>query len=108
MKLVFWTLAGLAAALLALFAASNREPVALALWPLGVAVELPLYLAILGAFLVGFIVGALFLWSAGWRRRREARAHRRRLAALELELAATQAQLPGADAAAPMPLAARG
>lgn len=96
MKFLFWTFIALVAAALALFAASNREPVTLGLWPLSVALELPLYLAVLGAALVGFAVGAVAVWTGGGRRRREARRRGRRIAALERELTATQAQLPGA------------
>jgi uncharacterized integral membrane protein len=97
MKLLFWILVALVAALLALFAASNRAVVALALWPLPFVVNLPLYLAVLGALLIGAVAGALSAWAAGRRRRREIRRRGRRIAALERELAATQAQLPGAS-----------
>jgi uncharacterized integral membrane protein len=108
MKLLFWILVALVAAVLALFAASNRESVALGLWPLPFVLDLPLYLAILAALLIGFISGALAAWIAGWRRRRENRRRGRRIAALERELAATQAQLPGAGDNPPARLAARG
>jgi uncharacterized integral membrane protein len=108
MKLLFWTLVALAAAVLALFAASNRAAVSLALWPLPFVVELPLYLAVLGALLVGLAAGALLTWIGGRRTRRELRRRGRRIAALERELAATQAQLPDAGADAPPPLASRG
>lgn len=108
MKLLFWTFVAVLAAALALFAASNRETVSLALWPLGFALELPLYLAILGTFLVGFIAGALCAWVGGRHRRREARRRRRRIVALEHELAATQAELPGTVANPQAAIAARG
>src|SRR5713226_8200310 len=96
MKLVFWIVVVLVAAVLALFAMSNREAVALGLWPLPFALDLPLYLAILAALLIGFVAGALCVWIAGRPARRESRRRGRRIAALERELAATQAQLPGA------------
>jgi len=95
-KLLFWTSIALLAAVLALFAASNREPVTLALWPLSFAIEAPLYVAVLGSVLLGFIFGALAAWTGGHRWRREVRRRGRRIAALEREVAATQAQLPGA------------
>ena len=97
MKLLNWTVLVVAALALALFAASNREIVALALWPLGAALELPLYLAILLTFLAGFLCGALAAWVGGRHWRQEARRRRRRMAALESELSATQAQLPGTE-----------
>ncbi len=101
MKFLFWLTVLALAVLLALFAVSNRAPAALAFWPLPFVAELPLYLAVLGALVIGFVCGTAIAWLAGCRRRREARRCRRRLAVLERELAATQAQLPGAVAASP-------
>ena len=108
MKLLFWTLVALVAAALALFAASNRAVVSLALWPLPFVAELPLYLAVLGALLIGLIAGALLAWIGGRHTRRELRRCGRRIAALEHELAATQAQLPDAGANPAAPVATRG
>ena len=108
MRLVFWCLIALAAALSALFVVSNREVVALGLWPLPFVVEVKLYLAILLALLIGFIAGALAAWVGGRHRRREARRRRRRIAALERELAATQAVLPAGSERMSAPLAPRG
>ena len=90
MKLLFWILVGLAAIALALFAGSNRETVSFGLWPLPFALDLPLYLAVLTALLIGFVLGALCAWNGGRRWRRAARRRGRRIAALEHELAATQ------------------
>ena len=108
MKLVFWIVAALVAAVLALFAMSNREAITLGLWPLPFELDLPLYLAIIAAMLTGFVAGALCVWSAGRHGRRESRRRGRRIAALERELAATQAQLSGASEDAPGRLAVRG
>ena len=108
MKLLFWIVVSLVAAVLALFVMSNRETVAVALWPLPFAVDLPLYLAILGALLIGFIVGLGTAWVAGRHRRRENRRRGRRIAALERELAAREAQTSEARDTAPVRLAARG
>ncbi len=96
MKVLFWLIVLVVAVVLALFAVSNRAPAALAFWPLPFVAELPLYLAVLGALVIGFACGAVIVWLAAASRRREARRCRRRLAVLERELAATQAQLPGA------------
>ena len=94
MRLLFWLTVAVLAAVLALFAASNRQVVPLGLWPLPYIAELPLYLAVLGALAIGALLGAVMSWGAGHRRRRQARRQRRHIAALERELAATQAQLP--------------
>ena len=108
MRLIFWVIVALIAVLLALFAASNRADVALALWPLPFVLELPLYLAILATLAIGFVAGGLSAWVSGRRRRREARRRGRRIAALERELAATQARLPGAATELPARQATRG
>ena len=108
MRLLFWFAVLLVAAVLAMFAASNRAVVALGLWPLPFVVEPPLYLAILLALLTGFVAGALVAWSTGRHRRREGRRRRRRIAALERELAATQAALPGSGEGLPAPLGTPG
>jgi uncharacterized integral membrane protein len=96
MKLLFWIFVALVAVVLALFAVANREAVSIGLWPLPFVLDLPLYLALLAALLIGFAAGALAAWIAGRHGRREGRRRGRRIAALERELAATQAQLPGA------------
>jgi uncharacterized integral membrane protein len=93
MRAVFWLVVAPIAALLALFAISNREMVSLGLWPLPFLIDLPLYLLVLAALLLGFVIGEFAAWLSGWRWRREARRCARRVAALERELAATQAQL---------------
>lgn len=101
MRFLFWLAVLVVAALLALFAISNRTPAIFAFWPLPFVAELPLYLAVLAALLTGFAGGAVTAWLAGRSRRREARRYRRSVAVLEHELAATQAQLPGTVASGP-------
>lgn len=97
MKLLFWLPVIVVAAILAAFAVANREVVTMGLWALPFVIEMPLYLALLGALLIGFVIGVIVTWLGGRRRRRETRRRGRRIAALENELAATQAQLPAAD-----------
>jgi lipopolysaccharide assembly protein A len=101
MKLVFWIVVVPVATVLALFAVSNREAVTLGLWPLPFELDLPLYLAILFALLIGFISGVMAAWIAGRHRRRENRRRGRRIAALETELAAREAQPAVARETAP-------
>ncbi len=93
MRAVYWAVTLAVAAVLSLFAASNREAVSLGLWPLPFLVGVPLYLVVFGAAIVGFLTGALAAWITGAHRRRELRSCRRRSEALAPELAATQSQL---------------
>jgi len=86
MKFFSWLILVLVALVLILFAASNRESVSIALWPLPDAVELPLYLVLLGVLVFGFIAGELVGWIRSWRWKREARRSRERIAQLEREL----------------------
>jgi uncharacterized integral membrane protein len=92
MRILSWIVLALAALVLILFAVSNRETVSVGLWPLPALVELPLYLVVLGTLVIGFVVGQLLTWIAGWRWRREARRSRERIAMLERELEAERAQ----------------
>ncbi len=93
MRAVYWAAVLVFAAILSLFAASNREAVSFGLWPLPYLVDVPLYLAFFVALLGGFVAGAAAAWFGGRRSRRELRRCRRRSEALASELAATQSQL---------------
>jgi uncharacterized integral membrane protein len=108
LKIRLWILVLIVAFVLAVFAVSNRESVTLGLWPAPFLVEIPLYVAMLAALAVGFVLGEVAAWISGRRRRREARQRRRQLASLEGELRATQAQLLGPAERAPTRMAARG
>jgi uncharacterized integral membrane protein len=90
MRIVYWLGIPVAAAICGTFAISNRDPVSLALWPLPFVVGLPLYLLAFAALLTGFVVGAIAVWIGGRHRRRRLRDCRRRITALERELAAAQ------------------
>lgn len=90
MKFLWWILLALVALVLILFAVSNREAVSVALWPLPDAVQLPLYLVVLGSLVVGFLAGEFVAWVRGWRWRREARRSRERIQTLEREIEAAR------------------
>jgi uncharacterized integral membrane protein len=81
------------AVVLILFAVSNRETVAVGFWPLPFLADVPLYLLCFLSLAIGALIGAAIAWMAGHRTRRELRARRRRIDALERELTATQSQL---------------
>jgi uncharacterized integral membrane protein len=107
MKFFFWFFVLLIAVIVALFAVANRDSVSLGLWPFSFVVQTPLYLAILLSLLIGFLAGAVAGWAGGASNRGESRRRRRRIAALERELAATQAQLPQSEPAPGTALAVR-
>lgn len=106
MRVLYWAAVLVIAGILSLFAASNREPVSIGLWPLPYLVDAPVYLAVFVALLIGLLIGAAAAWIKGHRYRREMRRCRRRNEALARELAATQARLAGEAQASTPPLPA--
>ena len=110
MRIVYRVFFLIGAVFLILFAVSNRETVSVALWPLPFLADVPFYLACFLSLLLGALVGLGAAWIAGRRDRRELRGRRRRIEALERELAATQSQLrdhPSERTVLPAPLKPR-
>jgi lipopolysaccharide assembly protein A len=97
-RLVFWLVTVPIAVVGIAFAVENLERVQVGLWPFSAVLEMPLYLVVLAALGIGFLVGEFVAWLNGGGWRREARRRQRRIEALERELAAAQAQLPRHDA----------
>lgn len=98
MKLVHWLVTLPLALVLVVFAVSNRAGVTLTLWPFPLSLEAPVYLVVLLALLIGFLVGELVAWINSRRWRREAKLRARRIDALERELAAKEAQIKTGEA----------
>ncbi|CAA7619504.1 conserved hypothetical protein [Magnetospirillum sp. LM-5] len=86
------------AALMALFAVANRHEVRLELWPLPWSVDLPVYLAVLGALGLGLVIGLAAAWLSGHGARRAARQQRHRAESLtrQIEQAQTDQVKPAA------------
>ncbi|MGE4062524.1 MAG: lipopolysaccharide assembly protein LapA domain-containing protein [Rhodospirillaceae bacterium] len=91
MRVFHILLAIIFAALVVLFAVSNRAPVVVEVWPFPFQLELGLYALILLAVFIGFLVGLLTAWLTGGRRRRELRALRREAKDLHASLARANA-----------------
>jgi uncharacterized integral membrane protein len=79
------------AAIVLLFALSNRQDVALGLWPFDDGVVLPVYLIVLLPLLLGFVAGALASGLKGLKYRRLARQQTKRAEGLEHQLDAVRA-----------------
>jgi len=69
--------------ILVVFAITNRGAATISLWPLPLAVDLPLFLLVLGPLAVGLFGGLLWLWTPLTLARRRARKAEERIAALE-------------------------
>lgn len=69
------------------FAVVNRQDVDVLIWPFGIQLQAPLFLVILLALFLGFLIGGLLAWfSAHAARRREKRQQNEKLRALERQL----------------------
>ena len=93
------------AAVFVVFAVANRHTLTLNLWPLPLEIDLPVYIAVLGALAVGMAIGGSAQWISDGKWRRRARAGKRKASALERQLtlveAASEAQ--GGEPAGPTP-----
>ena len=98
MKHVSWILTLPLTVLVIVFAVANREFVPLDLWPFEIAVQLPVFVLVLGSMFVGFLIGALTMWLSGGKQRRRARSARGRLAKLERDVQRQQASIAAGSA----------
>lgn len=97
MRYLTWIVTIPVALLAVLFAVSNRETVVFGLWPLPFTLDLPLYLAVLGVLVLGFVVGGLVVWVGQHRHRRTARKASARVLQLERDLDDTNTRLRAAE-----------
>ena len=70
MKHLSWIITVPVAVVVIIFAISNRQGVAIDLWPFEIRFELPLFLLALGCILVGYFIGAAAMWVSEGRVRR--------------------------------------
>lgn len=100
MRYLYGAVTLLLAVACAIFAVSNRAPVALSLWPFPGSLELPVFILALGTALAGLLLGL----AAGWALSMPARLARRRLtmrlAVAEADLRRLRAQIAGESATA--------
>ena len=59
MRALYWILAGALAALAGLFALNNRGDLTVDLWPVGPELQMPVFVALVGALYLGFALGAV-------------------------------------------------
>ncbi|MCF4166079.1 lipopolysaccharide assembly protein LapA domain-containing protein [Zavarzinia compransoris] len=84
-------------------ALANRRPVVLSFDPFNTAtagngVEVPLFIALFGALIIGILIGGTVAWGAGLKRRR---VLKRRVKIVERDLATAQKTAPAEAAPAP-------
>jgi uncharacterized integral membrane protein len=100
MKFLFWIIVLALLFVAGFFAVANREIVQIDLWPAFTKVAMPLYLGLICARALGFVLGAVVAWWSGRTARSRARREARRADALQRERDALQTQL---DATRPQP-----
>ena len=98
MKVLFYLLFLPFGVLTAIFAVNNRGEVALGLDPLPYTVSLPVYIAVLFAALVGFLVGSTLVWVTQGKWRRMARRSTRKMHALERDISSQREEATRRDA----------
>ncbi|OSQ36946.1 lipopolysaccharide assembly protein LapA domain-containing protein [Thalassospira mesophila] len=100
MRVLYWIIAIPLMILIIVFAVANRQASTLSLWPLPFEMDLPLFVPVLGALLLGLLIGLLFEWLLTGKHRRAnrkmaselARIRRAQEAAREEERAAIASQ----------------
>ena len=72
------------------FAVANRTPVPVSFAPLPILIELPVYGVFLLGLVLGGLIGGLALWLSGIPQRLQARRTRKKVSALENQVAVLQ------------------
>ncbi len=90
MKLLFWVIAAPLVIIAASFAVSNRQTVAVEIWPLPFMWDAPVYVIVLGSLGVGIVVGGAVTGLGAVGARLRARNASRRIASLERDLSAKE------------------
>jgi uncharacterized integral membrane protein len=84
-KLLTILLSILGAIVIIVLSVDNRQPVDLVFWPLPFTYQLPLYRVFLFGLVVGALLGGTATWLSAHAHRREARALRRKVRAVEYQ-----------------------
>lgn len=92
MRLTLWLVVLPLAIFSAFFAVHNRQAVNLDFDPFPYQVQLPVFVAVLGAILIGLIAGGIAAWLRQGKWRRQARTLRKKVRGLESDLEQVRAQ----------------
>ncbi|MEK0084448.1 lipopolysaccharide assembly protein LapA domain-containing protein [Benzoatithermus flavus] len=84
-KLLRLLLALVGVIVIVVLAVDNRAPVQVAFWPLPFDIEVPLYGVLLFGLILGALLGGVAMWLSSLSDRREVRALRRRVRAVEYQ-----------------------
>ncbi len=84
-KLLRLLLALVGLIVIVMLAVDNREPVQVIFWPLPFSMQVPLYWVLLFGLALGAVLGGAAVWLSNLSNRREARALRRKVKAVEYQ-----------------------
>ena len=93
MRVLRWLIAAPFLLLLVLFVLSNRAAVTVTLWPTDFAWQTQLWVPILAAMVIAFLLGAVLLWVGELGQRRRARRAEHAVTLLEEQVRGLQANL---------------
>lgn len=99
-RLLSWIVMAPLAIIVIAFSVSNRSTVTLELWPLPFAVDMPLFAAVLGGVVIGFLVNGFIAWTSGVATRLQVRSLSSRAEAAEREAAELRDKLTSMEAEA--------
>ena len=85
LKLLTFLLALLGALVIIVLSVDNRDMVNIVFWPLPFTYQMPLYAVFMIGLFVGAILGGTATWLSAHSKRREARALRRKVRAVEYQ-----------------------
>ncbi|WP_073957096.1 lipopolysaccharide assembly protein LapA domain-containing protein [Thalassospira sp. TSL5-1] len=92
MRVLYWIIAIPLTIVITVFAVANRQATTLSLWPLPFEMDLPLFVPVLGALLLGLLIGLLFEWLLTGKHRRANRKMESELSRLRREKEAAREQ----------------
>ena len=87
MKRISWIITIPVTILIVVFVLSNRQVVEIDVWPLELSLSGPLYLVMILALILGFVIGAGAMWISAGASRKRARQAERQVRSLNAEVA---------------------
>ncbi len=93
MKYISWIITLPITVIVVIFAISNLNNISVAFWPFEGTFSLPLYIAVLTTFVIGFVCGGVVLWFSAGKTRRRARKFEYEAVGLKREVSSLKQQI---------------
>ncbi len=92
-KYISWIITLPITVIVVIFAISNLNAISVAFWPFEGTFSLPLYIAVLTTFVIGFVCGGMVLWFSAGKIRRRARKFEYEAVGLKREISSLKQQV---------------